>query len=90
MPQPDGPDERDELARPDLEVDVLQRGDAALRERLRDVPASDDGRVARSCEVLRRAAHDELLGQDDGEEEEDPEQRRDEVRRPEARAARAT
>ena len=29
-------DERDELAAPDLEVDVLERGDAALAERLRD------------------------------------------------------
>ena len=64
LPQPDGPDQRDELALLDLEVDVLQRDRAAL-ELLRDALDRDGA----SCDVLRRAAHDELLGGDDDEEE---------------------
>ena len=48
-------DERDELAAAHLEVDVLERGDAALPERLRDPARGDDrlGDVHTSCSGAR-------------------------------------
>ena len=42
LPQPGRPDERDELARLELELDVLECGDVALRERLRHALDLDD------------------------------------------------
>ena len=64
-------DQRDELARADVEVDVLERDDPAALELLRHALERDGGR-RRSCDVLRRAANDELLGDRDDEEEEMP------------------
>ena len=80
LPQPDGPISETNSPGRDLQVDVLERGDIAPRERLRDALDRDDRR--RSLRRLRRAPHDELLGDHDDEEEDDPEQRRDDVRRP--------
>ena len=40
---PRRPDQRDELAALDLEVDALERSDTALAEDLRDAPERDDG-----------------------------------------------
>ena len=82
FPQPDGPMSEMNSPRPDLEIDVLERGDAALSERLRDAPRGDDrlGDAHTSCSG--GAVDDELLHEHDDEEERDAEQRRDEVRPP--------
>jgi hypothetical protein len=42
LPQPEGTDQRDELAGLDREVDVLQRDDVAALEALRAGPDLDD------------------------------------------------
>ena len=42
LPTPRGTDEGDELPTADFELDVLERGDAALAERLRDIASGDD------------------------------------------------
>ena len=83
LPQPDGPDQRDELARLDREVDALERDRLAVRECLRDALELDDlrRRVMRTCSGARRTMS--FSASDDGEEEADSEQRGDDVRRPE-------
>ena len=68
-----GPDQRDELAPPDLEIDPLERRDPALRERLASRRRARRPSRPRSYEPLRRTVDEELLGADDDEEEPDPE-----------------
>ena len=43
LPQPDGPMSETNSPGVELEVDVLERGDVPVRERLRDVADLDDG-----------------------------------------------
>ena len=77
-------DQRDELAGLDLEVDLLERGDVAARERLRDVLDLDDRLLGCvHAAHLRCAPDDDSLGEHDRDEEDDPERGRDDVRRPE-------
>ena len=84
LPAARRPDQRDELARREREVDVLERGDVPARERLRHAVELDDvARCVGHADVLRRAVHERLLGNDDDDEEDDAEQRGDDVRRPE-------
>ena len=82
-------DERDELPRRDLEIDVLERRHAGAKG-LREPLDRDDALGACSCEVLRRASQHEALGQCDEAEEHEPEHRADDVRRPQERGLRAS
>ena len=74
LPQPDGPISETNSPFSIVEVDALERDRVALRERLRRRRCELDD--ARSCDVLRRAADDELLGEHDGDEEDDAERAR--------------
>ncbi len=68
-------DQRDELARLDVEVDPVEREHVAALEALRQ-PGDRDGSGVCSCDVLRRAMDEQPLGERDDGEEDDPEQRR--------------
>ena len=70
LPQPDGPISETNSPGSIVEVDVLERGDVALRERFVTLSILTTAADGRSCDVLRRAPHDELLATDDDEEEE--------------------
>ena len=84
LPAAGRPDEGDELAGEDVEIDRLQRRDATRAEGLRHVAERDDGLGAHpTCSGARRTTSRSARRTD--EEERDPEQRGDQVRRPEPR-----